>query len=177
MTIPTVKELNPQLIRRLGRVKAFLLDVDGVLTDGSVTITDNGIEHRVINMMDADSIRACQRAGVQFGILTTHASDVVLSRAKEVGIHDVYHGMIDKAEAYTDFRDLYQLRDEDIAFMGDGILDVSVLRQVGFAAAPANAHPSARLAAHYVSRYRGGYGAVREVLTLLLRVLESEDEI
>lgn len=173
MTIPTVKELNPQIVRRLARIKAFLLDVDGVLTDGSVIVTESGIDNRVITMMDAESIRAAQRVGVRFGILTTHASEAVLSRAKEVGIHDVYHGMFDKAEAYREFRDLYELRDEDIAFMGDGILDLSVLKSVGFAAAPANAHPSARMAAHYVSRYRGGYGAVREVLTMLLRVQED----
>lgn len=174
MTIPTVKEINPQIVRRLARIKAFLLDVDGVLTDGSVTVTDDGIESRVITMMDAESIRAAQRIGVRFGIITTHASDIVLARAREVGIHDIYHGMFDKAEAYHEFRDLYDLRDEDIAFMGDGILDVSVLKRVGFAAAPANAHASAHMAAHYVSRYRGGYGAVREVLTMLVRVKEDE---
>jgi 3-deoxy-D-manno-octulosonate 8-phosphate phosphatase (KDO 8-P phosphatase) len=175
MTIPTVKEINPQVVRRLSRIKAFLLDVDGVLTDGAVTITDNGIESRVITMMDADSIRAAQRIGIHFGIITSHASDLVIARAREVGIHDIYHGMFDKAEAYVDFKQLYELEDDDIAFMGDGVLDVSVLRRVGFAATPANAHISARMAAHYVSRYRGGYGAVREVLTMLVRVHEGDD--
>ena len=173
MTIPSVKELNPQIVRRLSRIKAFLLDVDGVLTDGSVAMTDYGIENRVITMMDAESIKAAQDIGVQFGIITTHASDIVIARAKEVGIHDIYHGMYDKAEAYVEFKKLYELQDEEIAFMGDGILDLSVLKRVGFAATPSNAHGAARMAAHYVSRYRGGYGAVREVLTMLVRVHDS----
>lgn len=175
MTIPPVKELNPQIVRRLSRIRAFLLDVDGVLTDGSIAMTDYGIENRVITIMDAESIKAAQDIGVQFGIITTHASEIVIARAKEVGIHDIYHGTYDKAEAYGEFKKLYELQDEEIAFMGDGILDVSVLKRVGFAATPSNAHAAARMAAHYVSRYRGGYGAVREVLTMLVRVHESRD--
>lgn len=176
MTIPSVKELNPQIVRRLSRIQAFLLDVDGVLTDGSIAMSDYGIENRVITMMDAESIRAAQDIGIRFGIITTHASDLVIGRAREVGIHDIYHGMYDKADAYVEFRQLYALQDEQIAFMGDGILDVSVLKRVGFAATPSNAHAAARMAAHYVSRYRGGYGAVREVLTMLVRVHEHRDQ-
>jgi 3-deoxy-D-manno-octulosonate 8-phosphate phosphatase (KDO 8-P phosphatase) len=176
MTIPPVRELNPQVVHRLSRVKAFLLDVDGVLTDGSITISADGIETRVFTLMDAESIRAAQRIGIHFGIITTYASDLVIARARELDIHDIYHGMFDKIDAYTDFKNLYELHDDDIAFMGDGILDVSVLRRVGFAATPANAHASAKIAAHYISRYRGGYGAVREVLTMLIRVHTGDEE-
>ncbi|MFA6232984.1 MAG: HAD hydrolase family protein [Bacteroidota bacterium] len=176
MTIPPVKEINPQVVRRLSRIKAFLLDVDGVLTDGSVTISENGIEDRVFTMMDADSIRSAQSLGIRIGLITTYASELVIARARELGIHDIYHGMFDKSEAYKDFKELYDLEDESIAFMGDGILDVSVLKSVGFAATPANAHVSAKMAAHYISRYRGGYGAVREVLTMLVRVQAGDDQ-
>jgi 3-deoxy-D-manno-octulosonate 8-phosphate phosphatase (KDO 8-P phosphatase) len=168
-----VSSINPQLARRLHLVKAFLLDVDGVLTDGAVTLTPEGLQTRVFQMMDTDSIQAAQAIGVHFGILTTHASESILTRARELNIHDVYHGMYDKAEAYEDFKSLYELEDEQIAFMGDGILDLTVLRQVGFAATPSNAHPSARMAAHFVSRYRGGHGAVREVLNMLVAVRQE----
>ncbi|MFZ1730971.1 MAG: HAD hydrolase family protein [Bacteroidota bacterium] len=176
MTIPSVKEINPHVVDRLLRIKAFLLDVDGVLTDGSVTITENGLDNRVFTVMDAESIQTAQRIGIRIGIITTHASDLVLHRARELGIHDIYHGMFDKTEAYKEFKALYQLKDESIAYMGDGILDVSVLKSVGFAATPSNAHISARMAAHYVSHYRGGYGAVREVLMMLVRVRSGDDE-
>ncbi|MCB2203269.1 HAD hydrolase family protein [bacterium] len=173
MNIAATSNLNPQLALRLRRIKAFLLDVDGVLTDSAITLTPDGLESRVFHMMDTDSIQAAQSIGVHFGIITTHASDAVLERARELNIHDIYHGSYDKAEAYDEFKSLYELDDAEIAFMGDGMLDVSVLKQVGFAAAPSNAHPSARMAAHYVSRYRGGHGAVREVLTMLV---QSQDE-
>jgi 3-deoxy-D-manno-octulosonate 8-phosphate phosphatase (KDO 8-P phosphatase) len=167
--------INPQLATRLRRIRAFLLDVDGVLTDGSVVMTHDGIESKMIHMMDAESIRAAQSAGVHFGIITSSASDVILKRAHELNINDVYHGSYDKSEAYAEFKDLYGFEDEEIAFMGDGILDLSVLKQVGFAATPSDAHASARMSAHYVSRYRGGYGAVREVLNLLVRVQREEE--
>ena len=156
--------LNPQLTRRLRKLRAFLLDVDGVLTDGSITVTSDGIQDKVIKVMDAESIQAAQAIGVQFGIITSSASDTVLKRAKELNITDIYQGSYDKADAYEEFKHTYEFTDEQVAYMGDGILDVSVLKQVGFAATPSDAHPSARMAAHFVSRHRGGYGAVREVL-------------
>jgi 3-deoxy-D-manno-octulosonate 8-phosphate phosphatase (KDO 8-P phosphatase) len=176
MTIPSVSELNPQLVHRLSRIRAFLLDVDGVLTATGSAGT-NGLEDRVINMMDADSIRAVQRIGVRVGILTTEANEFLLDRARELDITDIYHGTFDKAHAYTDFKKQYRLEDEDIAFMGDGVLDLSVLKCVGFATTPANGHVTAKMAAHYVSRYRGGYGAVREVLTMLVRVQTGDESM
>lgn len=166
--------INPQLFSRLSRIKAFLLDVDGVLTDNSVRLTPDGIETKVFNVMDTESIRVAQKNGVHIGIITSHASEVVLTRARELNIHDVYHGSYDKLEAYTEFKNLYEFTDEEVAFMGDGILDLGVLRQVGFAATPSDGHPSARMTAHFVSRYRGGHGAVREVLNLLVRVREAQ---
>ena len=174
MTSTTPATVNPQIAGRLRQVRAFLLDVDGVLTDSAITLTPDGLQTRVFQLMDTESIEAAQALGVHFGIITTHASETVLARARDLNIHDIYHGMYDKAEAYEEFKQLYELADEEIAFMGDGILDLSVLKQVGFAATPSNAHPSARMAAHFVSRYRGGHGAVREVLNLLVQVqLES----
>ncbi len=169
MTFVESPQMNPQINRRLQRIEAFLLDVDGVLTDGAIRLTPDGLQTRVFQMMDTDSIEAAQALGVHFGIITTHAPEAVLERARELNIHDIYHGMYDKAEAYDEFKTLYELENEQIAFMGDGILDLSVLRQVGFAATPSDAHPSARMVAHYVSRHRGGHGAVREVLTLLVQ--------
>lgn len=162
--------INPQIAERLLRIKAFLLDVDGVLTDSAIRLTADGLQHKVFTMMDTDSIRAAQAIGVHFGIITGGTSEMVIQRAKELNIHDIYHGVYDKGESYEDFKQLYELTDEQIAFMGDGVFDIPVLRQVGFAAAPANAHSSAKMAAHFVSRFRGGEGAVREVLNMLVHV-------
>ncbi len=174
---PTHDRLNPQLAQRLARIKAFLLDVDGVLTDSAIRLTPDGLQHKVFTMMDTDSIRAAQEVGVHFGIITGGTSQLVIDRARELDIHDIYHGVYDKGESYEDFKQLYELRDEQIAFMGDGIFDLPVLKQVGFAATPANAHACAKMAAHFVSRYRGGEGAVREVLNMLVRVQKENREI
>lgn len=167
--------MNPQLTRRLRKIRAFLLDVDGVLTDGSIHVSSDGIQDKVINVMDAESIRSAQTVGVQFGIITSSASNVILKRAEELSITDVYQGSYDKADAYEEFKHAYEFTDEQVAYMGDGILDVSVLKQVGFAATPADAHPSARMAAHFVSHHRGGDGAVREVLAMLVQVQREEE--
>jgi len=167
---PDHDRLNPQLAKRLSRITAFLLDVDGVLTDSAIRLTPDGLQDKVFTMMDTESIRAAQAIGVHFGIITGGSSQLVLDRARELDIHDIYHGVYDKGESYDDFKQLYDLQDEQIAFMGDGIFDVPVLRKVGFAATPANGHSSAKMAAHFVSRFRGGEGAVREVLNLLVRV-------
>lgn len=164
------ERINPQLAERLLRIRAFLLDVDGVLTSSALRLTEDGLQHKVFTMMDSEGIRAAQKLGIHFGIITGGSSELVLTRARELDIHDIYQGVYDKSVSYADFKMTYELEDEHIAFMGDGIFDVPVLKKVGFAAAPANAHPSARMAAHYVSRYRGGEGAVREVLGMLLRV-------
>ncbi len=167
--------MNPQLARRLRKIRAFLLDVDGVLTDASIKITSDGIQDKVVNVMDAESILAAQAIGVQFGLITSSASDVVLKRAEELNITDIYRGSYDKGDAYAEFKHVYEFTDEEVAYMGDGILDLSVLKQVGFAATPSDAHPSARMAAHFVSRHRGGYGAVREVLTMLVQAQREEE--
>jgi 3-deoxy-D-manno-octulosonate 8-phosphate phosphatase (KDO 8-P phosphatase) len=173
----THQPINPQIAARLLRIKAFLLDVDGVLTDSAIRLTADGLQHKVFTMMDTDSIRAAQDIGVRFGIITGGTSALVIQRAKELNIHDIYHGVYDKGESYEDFKQLYELEDEQIAFMGDGVFDIPVLRQVGFAATPANAHASAKMAAHFVSRFRGGEGAVREVLNMLVGVQKGNGEI
>jgi 3-deoxy-D-manno-octulosonate 8-phosphate phosphatase (KDO 8-P phosphatase) len=165
--------LNPQLAKRLSRITAFLLDVDGVLTDSAIRLSPDGLQHKVFTMMDTNSIRAAQDLGVRFGIITGGTSELVLQRARELDINDIYHGVYDKGESYEDFKKLHNLEDEQIAFMGDGVFDVAVLRKVGFAATPANGHASAKMAAHFVSRFRGGEGAVREVLNLLVRVQKA----
>ena len=164
--------LTPQLTARLANIRAFLLDVDGVLTDGAIHQTERGLQTKVINMMDRDSIRAAQEAGIHFGIISAGGAELVRTRAQELSISDVYLNAFDKREPYEEFKLIHDLKDEEVAYMGDEIFDVSLLRTVGFAATPSNGHSSAKVAAHYVASRRGGYGAVREVLQMLLYVKE-----
>ncbi len=153
---------------RLERLRAFLLDVDGVLTDGGITYSASGIESKTFHVRDGHGIRAAQDAGIRIGIITGRASDVVALRARELHIVDLYQGALNKIAAYEDFKSLYGLTDDEIGYMGDDVLDLPVIKHVGFASCPRNAHPSVRIAVHCVSRQNGGQGAVREMLDLVL---------
>jgi len=168
-------DIVPELSERRGRIKGILLDVDGVLTANGVVRTSAGIQRGVFDALDEDGIVQVQRSGVLVGIITGGDSNVVRDRAHFLGIHDIYTGALQKMPAYDEFRTMYNLRDNEVAFMGDSVLDLPVLRQVGFAATPGDGHPSVKLAAHYVARRKGGCGAVREVLDLLMLAREKEN--
>lgn len=163
---------------RLSRLKAFLLDVDGVLTDGGITYSAAGIESKTFHVRDGHGIRAAQDAGIRIGIITGRASEVVALRARELRITDLYQGVLNKIEPYEEFKSLYGLKDEEIGYMGDDVLDLPVIKNVGFSACPKNAHSSVRIAVHCVSHHVGGQGAVREMLDLVLAaqgILPIED--
>ncbi|MBL0174817.1 MAG: HAD-IIIA family hydrolase [Ignavibacteria bacterium] len=171
MPMRTAK-LSAQMLARLRALKAFLFDVDGVLTDGALTFTSQGFESKSFHVADVSAIRLLQQHGVRVGIITGHVSKIVEIRAKELSITDVYQGSLDKVPPYEEFKALYALRDEEIAFMADGVLDISVLKKVGFAATPSNAHASVKHASHYIASLPGGHGAVKEVIDLVLRSRE-----
>jgi len=170
MTSP--RPLTPQLRERLQCIKAFLLDVDGVLTKNISSISPAEFEAKTIIVMDEFGIRSAQKRGIRIGIITGGNSTSISTRARELDIHDLYEGALNKLEPYEHFKSLHGLTDEEIAYIGDGILDLPVLRKVGFSATPLNAHPSVKIAVHYVASRAGGYGAVREVLDLLLQAKE-----
>jgi 3-deoxy-D-manno-octulosonate 8-phosphate phosphatase (KDO 8-P phosphatase) len=157
------------LLERLRLLRAFLFDVDGVLSDTNATFTSPGFETKAFNVHDGHAIKLAQEHGLRIGIITAHQSQAVVRHARELAIADVYQGHLDKQRPFEEFKTLHALEDCDIGYMGDDILDLSVLTRVGFAATPADAHPSVRMAAHFVSTLRGGHGAVREVLELVLR--------
>jgi 3-deoxy-D-manno-octulosonate 8-phosphate phosphatase (KDO 8-P phosphatase) len=161
---------SPELLRKLRDIKAFLLDVDGVLTDGKLTYISNGSEAKTFHVQDGQGIKLAQECGIRFGIITGHTSEVITRRAKELDIHDVFQGSLNKINAYEEFKNLHGLADEEIAYMGDDVLDLTVLKKAGLAFAPANAHGSVKMCADYVSKLRGGQGAVREVIDMLLQV-------
>ncbi len=154
---------------RLARIKLLLLDVDGVMTDGRIVFDANGVESKFFNVKDGHGIKMVQRAGIEIGIISGRQSQVVANRAAELGIGRVYQKAIDKITAYLDIQDKTGLEDSQIAFMGDDIIDIPVLRRVGFAAAPADAADEVIPHVHFVAKNRGGWGAVREVCDLLLK--------
>lgn len=154
---------------KLKNIKLLLLDVDGVMTDGGVYIAESGDRFKKFNIQDGYGIVKLQRTGVRVGIITGGNSKMVQRRAEELGIADVYQNFDDKMTAYEQVKKKYNLRDEEIAHVGDDDLDLPVLKRVGFSAAPADAIPEVRKQVHFVSKRRGGEGAVREVIEVLLQ--------
>lgn len=153
---------------RAEKVKILLLDVDGVLTNGTIIYTHSGGESKSFNTRDGFGIRLLREAGVEVGLITARVSEAVRRRADELKLKHVYQGMRNKIDAYKEITASLNLSDEEIAYMGDDWLDLPLLTRVGFAVAVADALPEVRGAAHYVTRSPGGHGAVREVCDLII---------
>lgn len=154
---------------KLKNIRLLLLDVDGVMTDGGIVYDANGLETKVFNVKDGHGIKMLQRHGVDVGIITGRTSVVVDIRARELGIVLVYQGALRKMESYDDVKRKTGLDDSQIAYMGDDVIDVPVMRRVGFAAAPPDSLPEVLAVVDYVSTRPGGRGAVRELCDLILR--------
>jgi 3-deoxy-D-manno-octulosonate 8-phosphate phosphatase (KDO 8-P phosphatase) len=162
---------------KLKNISLLLLDVDGVMTDGGIIYDANGLETKRFNVKDGHGIKMLQRYGVEVGIITGRTSIVVDNRARELGISLVYQGSLKKMDSYEDIKCKTGFTDELIAYMGDDVIDVPVLRRVGFSAAPLDALSDVRSVVDYVATCAGGYGAVREVCDHILRARGAWDEI
>lgn len=161
--------MSQTLAQHCAPIELLLLDVDGVLTDGGILYTEEGVELKQFHVRDGNGLKLWERAGKQSAILTGRTSQVVEVRAAEVGIGRVIQGAADKLPAFRGLLPDTGLRPEQVCFVGDDLPDVPVLRQCGLAVAVADGCPEARAAAHYVTCLPGGRGAVREVIELILR--------
>ena len=162
---------------RLKKIKLLILDVDGVMTDGRIIFDSNGIESKFFNVKDGHGIKMLQRSGVEIGIISGRESQVVANRAAELGIVQVYQKSLDKLVPYRQMLEATGLVDEQVAFMGDDVIDIPLLRRVGFAAAPADAVTQVLPLAHFVAKNRGGFGAVRELCDLILKAQGTWDTV
>lgn len=154
---------------RLRRIRLLLLDVDGVLTDGRIIYDAQGVETKAFDVKDGHGLKLLQRAGVQVGIITGRQSEVVNVRARELGIEIVCQGAKDKLAPFQAILHKLGLAEDEVAYMGDDLPDLPVLRRVGWAAAPIDAVAEIKPYVHYVTSRPGGRGAVREVCDLLLQ--------
>ncbi len=156
------------LIKKARKIRYLLLDVDGVMTDGTLFFDENGRELKGFSIYDGHGLVLLRTAGVGIGILSGRTSPVVSWRAKELRIEDVYQGVHDKITAYEALLRKRQLQDEEVAYIGDDLIDLPVLRKVGLSVAVANAMDPVKKEVDWVTRRRGGEGAVREVIDFLL---------
>jgi len=160
--------MDKKILDKLKNVKMLLLDVDGVMTDGRIVMDSEGRELKNFNVRDGHGLVMIQRHGIAVGILTGRKSDVVEHRARDLKIAEVYQGALNKKEVFAQILQKNNLTPESVAYMGDDIVDIPVLKIVGFSAAVADALELVKKTVDYVTVSRGGRGAVREVCEMLL---------
>ena len=154
---------------RRKKIRALFLDVDGVLTDGGLFVSASGEEAKRFHAHDGLALVAARRAGLQIAVLSSRASAAVTRRMAELGVSEVHQGVADKAGALDALRERLGLAVAEVAMMGDDLQDLPAMGRAGLALAPANAAAEVRRAAHWVARRRGGDGAVREAVEMLLK--------
>lgn len=168
---------NHEIERRARRIKLVLMDCDGVMTDGSLWLTADGDEQKAFNARDGQGITLCHRAGVKTGIISGRQSSAVDRRAQDLKMSYVSQYAKDKIKALDEILKEADLSEDECAYIGDDLGDVSVMQRVELAVAVADAVTETKQAAHYVTRLPGGHGAVREVCEIILKAQGRWEEL
>ncbi|MBI5971233.1 MAG: HAD family hydrolase [Deltaproteobacteria bacterium] len=169
--------MKKTLIKKIEHVRLVIFDVDGVMTDGRIHYTDQGVEIKSFNVKDGHGIKLLMRAGIEAGIITARQSKTVDVRARDLGITIVAQGRKDKLEAFEEIIKKQGIKPEEAAYVGDDVVDLPVLRRVGFSVAVSDAVDTVKAAVDYVTRKKGGNGAVREVVELILKAQGKWDSV
>jgi 3-deoxy-D-manno-octulosonate 8-phosphate phosphatase (KDO 8-P phosphatase) len=151
------------------KISFILMDMDGVLTDGTIIYSTNGEHIKVFSVYDGYGIERGHKLGLKFGIISGRSSEVNVLRAKKLHLEELYQDVGDKVKAYEEIKEKYGLSSENFAYIGDEVFDLSLLNTVALSAAPANAADEVKNAVHYVTKTEGGKGAVRELIDLILK--------
>lgn len=157
------------LVRRASAIKLLILDVDGILTDGSIVYDAKGEQIQSFHVHDGFGIKLLHKAGVKTAILSSRSSNALLVRCKELGIEHILQGHSQKIEGYKELLEGFGLMDCNVAYMGDDWVDIPILSRVGLAVTVPDAASQVKDYCHYVTTKPGGRGAVREVCELILR--------
>ena len=157
------------ILQKAANIKLVIFDVDGVLTDGSLFIGDDGQEYKAFHSKDGHGMRMLQDSGVDIAIITGRVSKVVEHRAKDLGIRHVYQGKRDKLPAYKELMQHVGLQDEEVAYVGDDVVDLPVMCRVGLAICVQDAHPFVKQHAHWITEHNGGRGAGRDVCEMIMQ--------
>lgn len=157
-------------LTKLKDIKAFVFDVDGVFTDGSVYLLPDKSMSRVMNVLDGYAVVRALKAGYKIAVITGGDDAMVRNRIHYLGITDYYAKSSNKIADYTDFKLKYHVDDSHVLMMGDDLPDINIMKRVAIAAAPANAVPEVKEIANYISPIYGGKGAVRDVIEQVMKV-------
>ena len=171
------RTMKKTLTAKLKKIKLLATDVDGVLTDSGAYYSEDGVELKKFSIRDGLGIVLLRKAGYKVAIVTTENTKIVEKRAQRLQVDDLHQGVFNKLEAIELLLKKYSLDWDEVAFNGDDINDIPVLKKVGFAAAPADATPANKKSVHYVTHSNGGHGCVREVCDLLLALRWKGDSI
>lgn len=150
------------------KIKLVAFDVDGVLTDGKIIYTDNGVELKAFNCKDGQGMNMLVHSGYITAIITARTSQIVERRAKDLNVTHVYQGAKNKISALSEILDMYGFGLEEVAYVGDDFPDICILDKVGLACCPIDAVDEVKSVCHFISDKKGGEGAVRDVANLIL---------
>jgi len=162
---------------KLKKIRMLMLDIDGVMTDGRIIMDDEGRELKNFNVRDGHGLKVMQRYGIKVAIITGRQSNLVRHRAKDLDIKDVYQKVFNKKEVFEKILKKHKLSPDETAFIGDDIVDIPVLKRVGFSVAVADAVDVVKKQVDYITSHKGGKGAVREVCEMILKAQEKWPEI
>lgn len=155
---------------KLKNIKAFVFDVDGVFTDGSIHLMPEGNMCRVMNVLDGYAVVKALKQNYKIGVITGGDDAMVKHRLTYLGVKDYYPKSSEKIKDYMNFKSKYGLQDEEILIMGDDLPDLALLKVAGLATCPTNAVPEIKATAEYISPTHGGKGAVRDVIEQVLKI-------
>jgi 3-deoxy-D-manno-octulosonate 8-phosphate phosphatase (KDO 8-P phosphatase) len=158
------------MLAKLSQITAFVFDVDGVLTDGTVLVTESGEQLRRFSIKDGYALQLAVKRGFKIAIITGGRSQSIVSRLTSLGISDVFLGVEHKTEKFEEFLLAYDLSADQILYMGDDVPDYPVMKLVGLATCPADAAEEIKAISAYISPVKGGQGCVRDVIEKVLKV-------
>lgn len=165
------------IIDRAKKIKLVIFDVDGVLTDGRLLFGDDGQEYKAFNSKDGHGMKMLQKTGVDVAIITARQSEVVNHRMKNLAIKHVYQGRKDKLPAFKILIDKLNLHADEVAYVGDDVMDLPIMIRVGLAISVDDGHPMSKKHAHWTTPSKGGRGAAREVCELIMNAQGTLDAL
>jgi 3-deoxy-D-manno-octulosonate 8-phosphate phosphatase (KDO 8-P phosphatase) len=168
--------INNETVERARRVKLLISDIDGVMTDGRIVYSVYGDELKFFDVTDGFGISLLNGVGIETVIITAKKSRIVKLRGRDLKVAKAYAGYLDKRIPFNDVLKRFKIPAEEICFIGDDLIDVPILKRVGFAVSVPNGMEEVKAVAHYVTTKSGGRGAVREICELILKSQDKWDE-
>ncbi len=162
-------QIADHIIEKAKKIKLLILDVDGVMTDNRLFYNDEGVETKTFYTRDGHGMVLLQKSNIEIGIITGRKSQLVTNRMKDLKVKHVYQGVPDKLPTFTKLVEELGLELDEIAYVGDDILDLPILMRIGLSVTPSDGDDEVKPRVDYISKYEGGRGCVREVCEILMR--------